>query len=153
MIASVYYRVASLDPIQHKLSEAYKSSAAFACESTSAIKTVASLTREPKVYEHYCASLVQPGRQMALSSMISALLFSASQAVTYLVNGLGFCYVATLVRKGEYSLVDYFTCYIGVVYGVQQAGQFLGYAADVSKAKLSAGLIKYLCDRRPKIDT
>ncbi|EPX71095.1 leptomycin efflux transporter Pmd1 [Schizosaccharomyces octosporus yFS286] len=153
MIASGYYRVAALDRIQNNLSEACKASAAFACESTSAIKTVASLTRESKIYEHYCASLVQPGKETAFSSMVSAFLFAASQAVTFLVNGLGFWYGATLVRKGEYNLVHFFTCYIGVVYGVQQAGQVLGYAADVSKAKSSAASIKYICDSKPKIDT
>ncbi|EPY51355.1 leptomycin efflux transporter Pmd1 [Schizosaccharomyces cryophilus OY26] len=153
IILAGYYRVAALDQIQDKLSESYKLSAAYACESTSAIRTVASLTRESKVYEHYCASLVEPGRDTALSSLKSGLFFSASQAVTFLVNALAFWYGATLMKKGEYNLVQFYTCFISIVFGIQQAGQFLGYAADVSKAKSSAGSIKYLCDSRPKIDT
>ncbi|WBW74079.1 leptomycin transmembrane transporter Pmd1 [Schizosaccharomyces osmophilus] len=153
IITAGYYRVAALDQIQDKLSTSYKTSAAYACESTSAIRTVASLTRESKVYENYCASLVQPGRETAISSLISGLFFSASQAVTFLVNALAFWYGATLMKTGEYTLVQFYTCFIAIVFGIQQAGQFLGYAADVTKAKSSAGSIKYLCDSRPKIDT
>ncbi|EPX72912.1 leptomycin efflux transporter Pmd1 [Schizosaccharomyces octosporus yFS286] len=153
IICAGYYRVAALDRIQDNLSNSYKASAAFACESTSAIKTVASLTRESKVYESYSASLIKPGRETAIASLISGLLFSASQAVTFLVNALTFWYGATLMKTGEYSLVQFYTCFISIVFGIQQAGQFLGYAADVTKAKSSAGSIKHLCESRPKIDT
>ncbi|WBW75142.1 leptomycin transmembrane transporter Pmd1 [Schizosaccharomyces osmophilus] len=153
MIMAGYYRVAALNRIQSKLSTAYKSSAAYACESTSAIRTVASLTRESNVYEIYCTSLVQPGRETAVSSLISGLFFSASQAVTFLVNALAFWYGATLMRRGEYNLAQFYTCFIAIVFGIQQAGQFLGFAGDFTKAKSSAGSIKHLCDSRPKIDT
>ncbi|KAL2314232.1 Leptomycin B resistance protein pmd1 [Schizosaccharomyces pombe] len=153
IITAGYYRVRALDQVQEKLSAAYKESAAFACESTSAIRTVASLNREENVFAEYCDSLIKPGRESAIASLKSGLFFSAAQGVTFLINALTFWYGSTLMRKGEYNIVQFYTCFIAIVFGIQQAGQFFGYSADVTKAKAAAGEIKYLSESKPKIDT
>ncbi|EEB08222.1 leptomycin efflux transporter Pmd1 [Schizosaccharomyces japonicus yFS275] len=152
MILSGYYRIHSLDKVQKILDEAYNTSASFACEAISAIRTVASLTREGEVLQHYRETVSEPAHSSYVASAYSGLFFGASQASQFLINALTFWYGATLLKTHEYTVTQFYTIFIAVVVGIQQAGQFFGFAADITKATASSNAIKKLFTHYPKID-
>lgn len=76
---------------------AYTESTSFASEAISAIRTVASLTREAEILEQYKASLA--GQRLAsLKSVIkSSILYAGSQCLAFLPLALGFWYGGQLL--------------------------------------------------------
>jgi hypothetical protein len=62
---------------------AHESSAHIACETTGAIRTVASLTRENDCLRLYSRSLEASLQRAKRSALWSSMLFAASQATTF----------------------------------------------------------------------
>ena len=91
-----------LAQFQRRAKKAYEKSASFACEATSAIRTVASLTREHDVLEQYKESINAQARRSLNSVLKSSILYAASQSLMFLCVALGF-WQATLPP----SLVDH----------------------------------------------
>ena len=133
--------------------KAYEASASYACEATSAIRTVASLTREDDVFEHYHESLVAQSKKSLKSILRSSTLYAASQSLTFLCIALGFWYGALRIAAGEYSLFQFFVCFSSVIFGAQSAGTIFSFAPDMGKAKNAAQQLKVLFDRKPEIDS
>jgi ATP-binding cassette subfamily B (MDR/TAP) protein 1 len=79
-----------LAQFEGRAKKAYEKSASYACEATSAIRTVASLTREYDVLKHYEESLKTQARKSLRSVLKLSLLYSASQSLMFLCVGLGF---------------------------------------------------------------
>ena len=70
--------------------KAYDKSAAYACEATSTIRTVASLTREEDVWQQNHLQLIDQASKSLLSILQSSLLYAASQSFMFLCIALGF---------------------------------------------------------------
>ena len=132
---------------------AYANSASYACEATSAIRTVASLTREEDVLDHYHQSLVSQQKISLRSILRSSTLYAASQSLTFLCIALAFWYGSGRIVTGEYSLLQYFICFSAVIFGAQSAGTIFSFAPDMGKAKGAANDLKILFDRKPTIDS
>jgi ATP-binding cassette, subfamily B (MDR/TAP), member 1 len=79
-----------LAQFEGRAKKVYERSASYACEATSAIRTVASLTRESDVLKHYEASLKTQAKESLRSILKLSLLYSASQSLMFLCVGLGF---------------------------------------------------------------
>lgn len=148
-----FFRFWLLHRFQDRHKKAYEKSASYACEATSAIRTVASLTREGDVWEHYHQMLVAQNNKSLRSVSKSAILYAASQSFMFLCIALGFWYGGTLIGNGEYSMLQFFIVYSAVIFGAQSAGTIFSFAPDMGKAKHSAGQLKQLFDRKPEIDT
>ncbi|MCJ1400641.1 GTPase-activating protein [Xylographa trunciseda] len=133
--------------------KAYENSASYACEATSAIRTVASLTREEDVFHHYHESLVSQQKISLKSILRSSTLYAASQSLTFLCIALAFWYGSGLIVTGEYSLLQYFICFTAIIFGAQSAGTIFSFAPDMGKAKGAANDLKILFDRKPAIDS
>lgn len=133
--------------------KAYEASASYACEATSAIRTVASLTREEDVWEHYHGTLVVQGQKSLKSILRSSTLYAASQSLTFLCIALSFWYGAQKIDTGEYSLLQYFIVFSAIIFGAQSAGTIFSFAPDMGKAKGAANELKVLFDRKPAIDS
>ena len=86
-----FFRFWMLAQFQRRSKKVYEKSASYACEATSAIRTVASLTREDDVLQHYTDALNAQARQSLYSVAKSSILYAASQSLTFLVIALGFC--------------------------------------------------------------
>ena len=142
-----------LAEFQKRAKAAYEKSASYACEATSAIRTVASLTREQDVWEHYHQSLVSQGGKSLRSILKSGHLYAASQSLTFLVLALGFWYGGERIAAGEYSEFQFFVCFSAVIFGAQSAGTIFSFAPDMGKAKAAAQELKTLLDRKPEIDS
>lgn len=142
-----------LAQFQNRSKKAYESSASYACEATSAIRTVASLTRENDVLANYQTQLAAQAKQSLKSVLRSSTLYAASQSLTFLVMALGFWYGGRLLVSGEYGLFQFFICFPAIVFGAQSAGTIFSFAPDMGKAKESARALKILFDRVPAIDS
>jgi len=90
LLACGFFRFWLLAQFQRRAKKAYEQSASYACEATSAIRTVASLTREDDVLTHYVDSLNSQAKRSLNSVLKSSLLYAASQSLMFLCVALGF---------------------------------------------------------------
>ncbi|CAI4217577.1 unnamed protein product [Parascedosporium putredinis] len=148
-----FFRFYMLAHFQRRSKKAYADSATYASEAISAIRTVASLTREADVLAQYKASLDRQQRASLISVLKSSLLYAASQSFMFLAFALGFWYGGTLIAKYEYDMFQFFLCFSAVIFGAQSAGSIFSFAPDMGKAHHAAAELKTLFDRKPAIDT
>ncbi|KKZ63736.1 ATP-binding cassette, subfamily B (MDR/TAP), member 1 [[Emmonsia] crescens] len=148
-----YYRFYILAVFQNRSRKAYQNSASYACEATSAIRTVASLTREADVCDSYHNQLAVQAKSSLISVLKSSLLYAASQSMMMFCIALGFWYGGTLLGKNEYSVFQFFVVFMEITFGAQSAGTVFSFAPDMGKAKSAAAQFKNLFDRKPVIDT
>lgn len=148
-----FFRFWMLAHFQRRSKRAYASSATYASEAISAIRTVASLTREADVLSQYRNSLSKQQRASLISVLKSSLLYAASQSFMFFSFGLGFWYGGTLIADREYDLFRFFVCFSAVIFGAQSAGSIFSFAPDMGKAHQAARELKMLFDRKPTIDT
>ncbi|KAJ5959584.1 multidrug resistance protein 1 [Penicillium vulpinum] len=153
LLACGYLRLAMLVRIEREKKRAYEDSASYACEATSAIRTVASLTREDDICSHYHEQLLWQGRSLVWSVLKSSILYAASQSLQFLCMALGFWYGGTLFGRHEYTLFQFFLCFSTVIFGAQSAGTIFSFAPDIAKASHAAASVKALFDRTPEIDS
>ncbi|KIW09268.1 hypothetical protein, variant [Verruconis gallopava] len=148
-----FLRFWMLARFQARSKKAYEHSAGFACEATSAIRTVASLAREQDVWEKYHQQLVDQTRASTISVAKSSTLYASSQSFVFLCIALGFWYGGTLIAKREYTMFQFFVCFSSIIFGAQSAGTIFSFAPDMGKAKQAAQELKTLFDRKPAIDS
>ena len=153
LLACGFFRFWMLAQFAARSKKAYEASASYACEATSAIRTVASLTREEDVWEHYHQSLAAQGKASLKSILKSSTLYAASQSLSFLCIALAFWYGSGRIAAGEYDLLQFFICFSSVIFGAQSAGTIFSFAPDMGKAKQAATELKTLFDRKPEIDS
>ena len=153
LLACGFLRFWMLARFQNRAKKAYEASASYACEATAAIRTVASLTREEDVWEHYHQTLVDQAKKSLRSILRSSILYAASQSFMFLCTALGFWYGSTLIGNGEISELGFFICFSAIIFGAQSAGTIFSFAPDMGKAKQAAKELKTLFDRVPSIDS
>lgn len=148
-----FLRFWMLTRFHERAKSAYVKSASYACEATSAIRTVASLTREQDIWADYHRQLTEQTKSSLRSVLRSSLLYAASQSLMFLCMALGFWYGGTLITSGSIGLFQFFVCFSSVIFGTQSAGTIFSFAPDMGKAKQAAVSLKTLFDRRPEIDS
>ncbi|KAM7199857.1 P-loop containing nucleoside triphosphate hydrolase protein [Rhypophila sp. PSN 637] len=153
VIGCGFFRFWMLAHYQRRGKRAYASSASFASEAITAIRTVASLTREADVLQQYRESLAAQQRASLQSVLKSSTLYAASQSLTFLAFALGFWYGGTLIAKLEYDMFQFFVVFSSVIFGAQSAGSVFSFAPDMGKAAEASRDLKKLFDRKPTIDT
>ena len=121
-----------LAQFQSRAKRAYESSASYACEATSAIRTVALLTREYDVLQHYRESLAAQAKKSLRSVLRSSTLYAASQSLSFMCMALGFWYGGTLLGKHEYTIFQFFLCFPAIIFGAQSAGTIFSFARKLS---------------------
>ena len=153
LLSCGFLRFYMLARFQQRSKTAYESSASYACEATSAIRTVASLTREQDVWTNYHNQLEAQGKSGLVSILKSSLLYAASQALVFFCVALGFWYGGTLLGHGEYDIFHFFVAFSEILFGAQSAGTIFSFSPDMGKAKNAAAEFRKLFDRTPAIDT
>ncbi|KAK5999049.1 ABC multidrug transporter atrD [Cladobotryum mycophilum] len=148
-----FFRFHLLSHFQNRAKAAYTASAAYASEALSAIRTVASLTREREILDQYKASVAEQQRKSFISVLQSSAVYGASQGAGFLVFGLAFWYGGMLLATGEYNMYQFFVCFMAIVNGSNAAGTIFSLAPDMGKAHSAATELKKLSDRKPAIDT
>jgi ATP-binding cassette subfamily B (MDR/TAP) protein 1 len=123
-----FFRFWLLAQFQQRAKKSYEKSASFACEATSAIRTVASLTREQDVLAQYVDSLNAQEKRSLNSVLKSSLLYAASQSLMFACVALGFWYGGNRIADHEYSMFQFFVCFSAVIFGAQSAGTIFSFA-------------------------
>ncbi|KAJ5038208.1 uncharacterized protein L3040_007075 [Drepanopeziza brunnea f. sp. 'multigermtubi'] len=147
-----FFRFWMLAQFQRRAKKAYEKSASFACEACTAIRTLASLTREEDVLKIYVESINAQSKKSLNSILKSSTLYAASQSLMFACVALGFWYGGQLIADREYSLFQFFVCFSSIIFGAQSAGTIFSFAPDMGKAKQAAQELKNLFDRKPTID-
>lgn len=153
LIACGFLRFKLLATLDMRARKAYKMSASYACEATAAIRTIASLTREDEVWEHYHSMLIDQTSSSLKSVVKTSSLYAASQSGMFLASALGFWYGGMLISRRELTVESFFLCFISVVFGAQSTGGIFSHAPDMSKSAQAAESLKALFDRVPAIDS
>lgn len=153
LLACGFLRVWVLAKLQGRAQRAYNKSALFASEAVTAIRTVASLTREHDILQLYRDSLATQLRNSTKSILRSSSLYAASQSILFFTFALGFWYGGRLMARGEYSMFQFFVVFSEIIYGAQSAGAVFSFAPDIGKCKNAATALKTLFDRQPIIDS
>lgn len=153
LLACGFFRFWMLARFAQRAKKAYASSASYASEAITAIRTVASLTREEDVLRQYRESLARQQRASLNSILKSSTLYAASQSLMFLAFALGFWYGSTLIVTFEYGMFQFFLVFSSVIFGAQSAGSVFSFAPDMGKATEASRSLKALFDRKPAIDT
>lgn len=152
-ISCGFFHFWSLTNYQQRAKAAYESSAGYASEAVSAIRTIASLRREGDVLASYRMSLKAQQRRSLATVVKTTTLYAASQSLMFLCFGLCFWYGGTLIGKREYDMFQFFLCFMAVLFGAQNVTIIFAFAPDMGKAHSAAQVLKTLFDRKPSIDT
>ncbi|KAK5129041.1 hypothetical protein LTR85_000374 [Meristemomyces frigidus] len=138
ILISGFVRVSLLSRFNVVAKKTFEDSAASASEYISGIRTVAALSKEMTVWQHYRDQLVEAERKSMKWVILSSLFFALSQASQFLVFALVFWYGGRLIGSGEYGPQQFFICLMAVIFGAQSAANFFGFGPDISKTRVAA---------------
>uniref|UniRef100_A0A7N8X5Y4 ATP-binding cassette, sub-family B (MDR/TAP), member 4 n=1 Tax=Mastacembelus armatus TaxID=205130 RepID=A0A7N8X5Y4_9TELE len=120
-----------------------------ATEAIENIRTVASLSREPKFESLYQENLRVNAQKKA---HVYGITFSFSQAMIYFAYAGCFRFGAWLIQNGRMDVEGVFLVISAVLYGAMAVGQANSFAPNYAKAKLSASHLLMLINKEPAID-
>lgn len=135
-----------------KVRQVHLATSHMACESASAIRTVAALTREEDCLKRYEAALHEASKVAKRAALWGNIFYAFSQSTAYFVIALGFWYGYRLVMRMEYTSSQFFTIFTAVVFGSIQAGNVFNFVPDISNAANAGTSMFKLLDQRPQID-
>ncbi|XP_061676124.1 ATP-dependent translocase ABCB1-like isoform X7 [Syngnathoides biaculeatus] len=116
------------------------------------IRTVASLTREPKFESLYHKNLEAPYRNAQKKAHVQGFAFSFSQAMIYFTYAICFCFGAWLVERGRMDVEGVFLVIMAILYGSMAVGEANSFTPNYANAKISAAHIMMLLNTQPVID-
>lgn len=124
----------------------FAESSKFAAESIGAFRTVASLTLEDTIctrYQHLLGSHV--GKAFRKGRW-STLIFAFSDSISLACQALVFWYGSRLMANREYNIIQFFVCYMAVIYGAESAGQGFSFGPNAAQATAAANRILSIRD-------
>lgn len=147
-----FSRIYVLRSLHERAHKVYEDSGALAAQYASAVRTVQSLTREDGVIEKYGAEVDKQINSGHLANLRSALLFGLAEGLIPWVMALVFWWGSTCLRKGQSSLIGFYTVFMSIVLGAQSAGRIFSFAPDFTKARAAAESCYRIFSAHPKID-
>lgn len=153
MTGSGYIRLRVLSLFDGQMRATHQEGAMYASEIITVIRSVASLTLESHVLDEYSRILAQRAAKTMRFILITSTLYAASQSLTFFCMALAFWYGGTLLADYEYSMLQFFTCFVALISGAQIAGAIFNFAPDMSKALHAGQRVKELFELKPRIDT
>ncbi|KAG5914273.1 hypothetical protein E4U53_004685, partial [Claviceps sorghi] len=152
VIGSGYLRIRLEVKFEQDTAKRFASSSAAAAEAVMGIRTICSLALEETVVERYGQSLGGLVHDSVGGLGVKMLLYALSQSASLLIMGLGFWYGGRLVSTGEYTLGQFYTVYMVVVYSAGAAATLFQHTTSISKAGTAVNYIfglrqtRVLCD-------
>lgn len=114
---------------------------------------MAALTREEALSQSYRKSLVKQERKYLGDLLQSAFLYALSQSLSLFAMGLAFWYGGTLIALGEYTVKQFFICFVSVIWGSQAAAGIFSFANEIGSARQATERLQELLSRTPSIDS
>ncbi|CAB4414464.1 unnamed protein product [Rhizophagus irregularis] len=153
LMTAGYLRYKMMAGFKARTLKVYEKSAQIACEGTSNIRTVASLTREEDLLKIYSDMLDGPMKEGYHNAIFGSLNYGFAASMNYLSNALAFWYGTLLFTNGEYDVYKFYTVFMAVLFGAMSSGRIFSYAPNITKAKISAESIIKLIENVPKVDS
>ncbi|KAH7123470.1 putative multidrug resistance protein 1, 2 [Dactylonectria estremocensis] len=126
---------------------------AIASEAVSAIRTVAALTLETTINGKYAECLQSTRSSDLMNDFASAFFYALSQTLPIFVNALLFWYGGIkLIGTGEYTVQEFFICFLTVTFGATAAGSLFSYAPEIAGARAAAARLKDILESTPSMD-
>ncbi|KAK9465719.1 P-loop containing nucleoside triphosphate hydrolase protein [Lipomyces arxii] len=147
-----YFRFKFLAEFAEQTKSENTSSSSYACEATSAIRTVLALTREEEILQRYKADLQKIVEANRVANFKSAFFDGLSRGIQFFIMALGFYYGGNLVADGEYSIFQFFIVFIIIVFGAEQSTTIFTFAPEMGKALMAGRSLKTLFESVPEID-
>jgi ATP-binding cassette subfamily B (MDR/TAP) protein 1 len=117
------------------------------------IRTVASLTKEPKFVEDYQKLTSIPYRDSLRKAHILGFTFAFSQSLLFFAYAAIFTFGAWLITHRGLYFQDMFKVFAAIIFGAMAVGQASQFAPDYGKAKAAAARVFTLLDQVPSIDS
>ena len=133
--------------------QAYETSGQIASEAVQAIRTVASLCREPTFLAIYSQRVEQASTKSKVSEMLSAVAFAFADFFNYPTWALAFYMAGRFVSSGEFTFQDIMQALMSIIFGLVSVGRLATMAPSVANASVAAEDIYEIIDRVPAIDT
>nr|CAD7256374.1 unnamed protein product [Timema shepardi] len=123
-----------------------------ASESVQNVRTVQALGKELLFCEIYLDSLIAPYLEAKKQAILFGVVYSVSQAVIYMMYAGAFRFAAYLIENGDMDTTNVYRVFFALAFCAASVGQTAAYLQDFSKAKMAAGLLFQLINRKSEIE-
>nr|CAD7444165.1 unnamed protein product [Timema bartmani] len=123
-----------------------------ASESVQNVRTVQALGKELLFCEIYLDSLIAPYLEAKKQAILFGVVYAVSQAVIYMMYAGAFRFAAYLIENGDMDTTNVYRVFFALAFCAASVGQTAAYFQDFSKAKMAAGLLFQLINRKSEIE-
>lgn len=152
VVACGWLRLQVLSAFDGKIRQTGVDSAAYSGELVRSVRTVASLGLEEYALARYDGFLAKQAAKSLRSILSASSLYAASQSLVYLCSALAFWYGGTLIANEEYTVFQFYICFVSLISGAQIAGSIFTFTPDASKAIHATGELQGILNASPRIN-